>query len=109
MSLDVYLSEPQADGVYLYTGNITHNLATMADALGVYQHLWHPNAIGIITAAQLIEPLTLALTKLKINAQHYEQFNAKNGWGSKSHMQQFIERYLAACEEHPDAVVEAMG
>ena len=40
MSLDVMLNG--AVGDELYSANITHNLTGMADAAGIYMHLWRP-------------------------------------------------------------------
>lgn len=109
MSLDVYLIHSGNTDLTLFKANITHNLTHMADALGVYQHLWHPNALGILMAAELIEPLKVALTKIRLNEPHYKGFNAGNGWGTSTNMQQFLEQYLAACEEYPDSFVEVSG
>lgn len=135
MSLDVYLTEPRqeparvetaaailrANGFEdfaqelearhehgpreLYSANITHNLNLMADAAGIYKHLWRPDEIGITKASQLIEPLREGLAKLQANREHYEQFNASNGWGLYEHFVPFVSAYMSACEDHPNADV----
>lgn len=111
MSLSVFLevyadtggSEPHR--VELYWANITHNLNRMAQEAGVYQHLWRPEEIGIERAEQLIEPLTKALETLKAEPGRFTALNPENGWGSYDGFVPWIERYLAACKEHPKARV----
>jgi hypothetical protein len=89
----------------VYWANITHNLNKMADAAGIYKHLWRPDEIGITKAAQLIEPLRAGLALLKSDRERFEKFNAPNGWGLYEHFVPFVEKYPAACEEYPDADV----
>jgi hypothetical protein len=89
----------------VYSANITHNLGEMAQAAGIYRILWRPDEIGITKAAELIEPLTEGLARLKADPDHFEQFNAPNGWGLYKHFVPFVEGYLEACKEHPEADV----
>lgn len=89
----------------VYWANITHNLGRMADEAGIYQYLWRPDELGIKTAAELIEPLRAGLIRLESNQVHFEQFNPSNGWGSYDALVSFTRRYLAACEEYPEATV----
>lgn len=103
MSLDVYLTAVRPTPVY--DANITHNLGGMADEAGVYQHLWRPEEIGITKAAQLIEPLRGAVAAMKADPERFKKHNAPNGWGRYEHFVPFVEAYLAACIEHPDADV----
>lgn len=103
MSLDVYLVIQQP--VEVYEANITHNLNKMAGEAGIYQHLWRPDEIGVTKARQLIDPLRAGLAKLKADPTHFEQFNATNGWGKYPGLVEFVERYLAACIDNPDAEV----
>jgi len=121
MSLDVYLTgEPEEETCYcplcnnehtktksetLYSANITHNLDKMADAAGIYHALWRPDEIGITKARQLIEPLTDGLSSLKANPDTYKAYNAPNGWGLYEHFVPFVENYLNACIEYPNANV----
>jgi len=120
MSLDVRLSEPDASGglckcgnlcpchrTEIYWANITHNLNKMAQEVGIYQHCWHPDEIGITKAAQLIEPLTTAIALMKSDPERFKHFDASNGWGLYENFVPWLERYLAACQEHPGADVEA--
>ena len=103
MSLDIYLTEVRQ--TIVYDANITHNLGRMADEAGIYKHLWRPEEIGITKAEQLIEPLEAGLLLLKADPAQFEAFNSPNGWGLYKHFVPFVEGYLAACREHPDADV----
>lgn len=118
MSLDVYLRKRkelkcECGRVHLleeeevYCANITHNLRAMAEAAGIYKELWRPEEIGIEKASQLIQPLSTGLEKLKENPKKIEEYNAKNGWGLYEHFVPFVEEYLNACIENPDAIVSA--
>ena len=103
MSLDVYLTRVQPTTVFDY--NITHNLNKMADAAGIYKHLWRPDEIGITKAEQLIQPLTDGLKRLRENPEYYKTFNPENGWGDYDGLVQFVGTYLLACIEYSDAEV----
>lgn len=103
MSLDVYLKAVRPTEVF--SANITHNLGRMAREAGIYEALWRPDEIGITTAEQLIEPLTAGLALLKSDPPRFEAFNSPNGWGLYEHFVPFVEGYLEACKENPDAAV----
>ena len=119
MSLDVYLQGDQkkrlcqecnGDGIIisrevLFDANITHNLNKMAEEAGIYEHLWRPDEIGVTHASQLIAPLTKALELMKSDPARFEKFNSPNGWGSYKGFVPWIEKYLEACKENPDAHV----
>ena len=116
MSLDVSLykkikcphcGETVETGEEIYSSNITHNLGGMAEAAGIYMHLWYPEELGIKSAAELIEPLTKGLELMESNPAHFETFNASNGWGKYKHFMPFVQNYLNACRENPDAAVNA--
>jgi hypothetical protein len=103
VSLDVYLSAVRQTTIY--DSNITHNLGAMAKEAGIYEHLWRPDEIGITKAAQLVEPLRSGLELLRSDPARFEKHNASNGWGMYKHFVPFVENYLKACEENPDADV----
>ena len=109
MSLDVHLDEPvcptckkSGEG---YWSNITHNLNKMAEAAGIYQHLWRPEELGITKASQLVEPLTAGLARLKAEPKKFKAYNASNGWGTYENFVPFVEQYLEACKRIPEATV----
>ena len=103
MSLDVYLIEPKP--VPVFEANITHNVGKIARAAGIYKHLWRPDEIGITKASQLIEPLRRGLEFLKSDREWFIQFNPDNGWGSYDGFVPWVEKYLEACEQSPNADV----
>lgn len=122
MSLDVYLQGPAEEvgctcstcwhthtreiRATVFEQNITHNLGAMAAAAGIYKACWRPEEIGVTTAAQLIPLLEAGLAKLKANPEEMKKHEAKNGWGLYEHFVPWVEKYLAACREFPDAHVE---
>jgi len=104
MSLDVYLTRVQRTNVY--ENNITHNLGEMAKEAGIYMHLWRPDELGITQACELIEPLRQGLHLMKSDPERFRAFDSPNGWGLYENFIPWIERYLEACYEYPDANVE---
>jgi hypothetical protein len=89
----------------VYSANITHNLGRMAAEADIYQHLWRPDVIGVTKARQLIEPLSIGVSLMKREPDRFIALNPPNGWGSHEVFVPWIERYLAACCEYPDADV----
>ena len=89
----------------VYTANVTHNLGRMAREAGVYQHLWRPDEIEIKKAMELIEPLKAGLALLRSDPERFMVFNPSNGWGDYEGLVGFVENYLAACEQYPNAEV----
>jgi hypothetical protein len=104
MSLDVYLKEVRL--MTIYDRNITHNLNKMADAAGIYKHLWRPEEIGITKAVQLVEPLREGLALLLSDPERFKEFDPENKWGDYDGLVDFVRSYLAACEENQNATVE---
>jgi len=89
----------------VFESSITHNLAPMADAAGIYYKLWRPETLNVTRASQLIEPLAAGLARLRERPEHFRQYNPSNGWGRCEDLIRFVEQYLEACREHPDAIV----
>jgi len=95
-----------AENKQVYWSNITHNLNTMANKAGLYECLWRPNEQGMTHARDLIEPMEKGLALLKNNKGRFEKFNASNGWGTYEQFVPWVEDYLEACKEYPNAKVE---
>lgn len=89
----------------VFTANITHNLNRMAEAAGIYQHLWRPEEIGVTKAQQLIEPLEIGLKKLQDDPDEFKKHNPSNGWGTYEGLVAFVSEYLEACKKYPEATV----
>ena len=103
MSLDVYLEVVAP--VEVYWDNITHNMGKMADAAGIYQHLWRPEELGITTAAELIAPLRAGLENLSARPEYFKKFNPENKWGAYEGFVRFVSNYLIACIDNPLATI----
>lgn len=104
MSSTVYLKT--SDGDYVYESNITHNLNTMADKAGIYNVIWNPKEIGAKNAEDIIEQLDKGLLKLIRNPSFFETFNSSNQWGVYRDLVIFVARYLEACRQYPNLLIE---
>lgn len=114
------------DATYeVFAQNITHNLNEMADQAGLYDVCWRPHRLRDdydipegdhegewefedsveVKAGDLIKRLEKGLKALKDNPEHFKRYNASNGWGVYENFVPWVERYLEACKEYPDAVV----
>lgn len=122
MSLDVYLYGPaetvscecaECGHTYsretqecLFSANVTHNLNKMAGEAGIYQALWRPEEIGATRAKDIIEIVSQGLAKLKADPNRFTPFNPANGWGSYEQFVPWVEEYLAALKENPEAEIQ---
>jgi hypothetical protein len=118
MSLDVYLKRKKwisydagktliEEEETVYDANITNNLGKMAREAGIYEAIWRPEEIGKIKASEIVELLENGLTDLKARPEHFKTFNSPNGWGTYEDFVPFLEKYLEACKEYPDAIIIA--
>lgn len=111
MSLWVYLEDPKAKyGNDVYERNITHNLALMAEKSGLYDAIWTPEKFRKMfrkrtRAKDIVAILRIGMFDLKLNPNYYRQFNAPNGWGMYEYFVEFVEEYLKACEDYPNATI----
>jgi hypothetical protein len=87
----------------LYWANITHNLNKMAAEADIYQALWRPEEINSTKAKNIMKLLEKGLKNLKSRPEYFEQFNSSNGWGLYENFVPFVENYLKACKEFPNA------
>jgi hypothetical protein len=110
----------------VYDANITHNLGEMADKAGIYEALWRPHRLkegyniseedndaeyefeeaNTTKASEIIPYLEKGLADLKARPEYFETFNSPNGWGMYVNFLPFVEKYLNACKQYPDATVE---
>jgi hypothetical protein len=56
-------------------------------------------------AAEAIGPLTSAVASMEGNPDTYRALNPENGWGDYEGALDYLRRFLAACEAHPNAVI----
>ena len=103
MSLDVTLIK---DGEEVYSANITHNLGKMASEAGIYEALWRPEEIDAVRAEDIINLLGEGLVLLSSRPEYYQKFNSPNGWGTYINFLPWVERYLEACKQYPNALIE---
>jgi hypothetical protein len=116
--------EPQKE--CLYNANITHNLGKMANEAGIYEALWRPYQLkegynipeddhkaeweyedaNPVKANEIISIIEKGLKDMKARPKHYEKFNSPNGWGMYNNFVPWIEEYLKALKEYPEAFVE---
>lgn len=106
MSLDVSLNKVVTEKHSVFEANITHNLASMAAAAGIYKHLWRPEELGITKAGELTAGLEEGLQRLLAEPDKYKAFNPSNGWGTYENLVFFVCNYINACRKNPDADVE---
>jgi len=106
MSLDVHLIEMRPTAVF--DCNITHNLGQLAGAVDLYRPLWRPEEIGVTRANELAPFLKRGLERLRDRdrREEFRKLEPANGWGNFDNLVEFVEQYLAACEENPDALVQ---
>ena len=90
----------------LYEANYTHNCGRMAGQAGLYELVWHPDRIGVTKASQVIAPLKDGIEFMRANPEKFIALNPENGWGSYDTFLPWLERYLQACIEYPDADVK---
>ncbi|MCI5143361.1 MAG: hypothetical protein D3909_16895 [Candidatus Electrothrix sp. ATG1] len=95
----------QAEEIEVFEANITHNLNTMADKAGIYYHVWRPEEIGIKKAGDLIFPLEKGISDMKARPGFYKKFDAPNGWGTYDEFVPWLEEYLQACKNYPEAEI----
>lgn len=103
----VFAMEADFESREVFWLNITHNLGRMAREAGIYEYLWRPEEVPVKRASDLVAPLQAGLKRLLDAPAHFRQFNPSNGWGDYQGLVQFVEAYLSACKEYPDADVSA--
>lgn len=109
----------------LFDANITHNLTDMAEEAGIYEACWRPYRLHPdykemddydeeyefeihlpIQAKDIIPLLEKGLADLKARPKYFKKFDASNGWGTYEHFVPWVSKYLEACKENPNAIIE---
>ncbi len=104
MSLDIDLFKYEYINIHSF--NITHNLGAMAEAVGLYEPLWHPEKLSITKAKQLIKVLKEGIEKLESDPEEYTKLNAENSWGTYAQFVPWLKDLLKACEQNPNADIK---
>ena len=98
----------------------------MASEAGIYEALWRPHRLKegynipesdhnaewefedntITKASEIIPIIEKGLEDLKARPEYFKKFNSPNGWGMYEHFVPFVEKYLEACKEYPESIVE---
>jgi hypothetical protein len=109
MGLDIRLyAEIDEAREEVFTDGETHNCVKMAEAAGIYKHVWRPEECNDIKiAGDLIEPLQRCIAIMKNDPAKFIALNPTNGWGSYDTFLPFLERYLAACIKYPKSEIYA--
>jgi len=100
------IEEMEDETECVYSANITHNLGEMATVAGIYKALWRPEEINCIIASDIIPSLTSGLADLKANPEQFKKYDSPNGWGVYDDFIPFVEDYLNACIQYPNAIIE---
>jgi len=84
----------------VYWSNYTSNMSPM----------WKDAGIDLVDfngrpAADLDRALTPVLSVLRADPGRWRAYDAPNGWGTYASALEWLDGILAACREHPDAVV----
>jgi hypothetical protein len=90
----------------VFSANITHNLGEMAARADIYTALWRPDEQGWTHAKDITGMLERGLRRLLRNPERFKKYNPENGWGNYDVLVEFTQKYLIACKEYPDAVIE---
>jgi len=90
----------------VFDANITHNLSKMAKAAGIYEACWRPEEIKATKASDIIPILEKGLKDMKARPEYFKKFDSENGWGTYEDFLLWVELYLIACKEYPDANIE---
>jgi hypothetical protein len=122
MSLDIHLIGPEkevkcecpncsdihtrTDRERYFDTNITHNLGKMASEAGIYYALWRPDEPYPHKAKDITTTIERGLELMKSDPDKFRAFSAENGWGTYEQFIPWIEEYLKALKEYPEADIE---
>lgn len=90
-----------------FTSYLSHSAQSLAQAVGIYQHLMRPDELmdSPASARDLIPTLREGLARLE--ARRDQLRDAFVGAINYDLFVPWLREYLAACEQHPDAVARA--
>jgi hypothetical protein len=100
------IEENEFETECVFHSNITHNLIPMAKEAGIYEACWSPEEINATKASDIVPILEKGFNDLKARPEYFKLFDSENGWGIYVHFLPWMEAYLNACREYPDAIIE---
>lgn len=83
--------------------NITHNLAPMWQAAGVYDALYESDGKK---AKDVIPVLEKGLAEMKARPNFFKTLDSSNGWGTYKNAVPWLERLIEEMKKYPDGKVE---
>jgi hypothetical protein len=102
MSVNVKLMQ---DDSIVFDKDLTANLLTMAREADLEQAIWNPEIIGAFQAGDVLPHLIKGVKELIGDSEKYQQYNPSNGWGTYFTLVVFVQRYIAACLNNPEAQI----
>lgn len=108
MSLDISLYALDRDScdIEVWSTNITHNLAEMAQLAGLYEVMWQPHENSIDMAMSAIPHLESGIKLLVKDRKKMQKLNPENGWGDYDGLLGCAGEYLLMCRKYPSARIE---
>lgn len=100
MSIDIYLS---VEGVCVYDCNITHNLAPMWRAAGVWNALYESHGQRAVAIRKMVDA---GVAAMRADPAKFRKLDSPNGWGIYEHALPFLEGLAEALARFPLAVIE---
>jgi hypothetical protein len=82
----------------------------MASLAGIYDALWHPEKLAkersYPRGYDVLPALEEGLAWLLLNPTKAKEKNPVNGWGDYDGLVGFVQSYIKALDENPDAVIK---
>jgi hypothetical protein len=107
--MGVSISFRETQIVKVFEEDMTHNVAGMAKAAGLYEAIWHPYRFSDQSPGAMAERLREGLAKLKADEATIRPLEPSNGWGTYDDFVEFVERLIRVCETFPNAEVTAVS
>lgn len=107
--IPIRMQHPERDDTgrkCVFDRNITHNLGSMAEAVGIYQCLWRFEETGYTKAGDMTGVLLTGLQKLCADPVVFKQYENPNGWGKHVDLVIFVMDLIDACIRFPDAKID---
>ena len=89
-------------GEKFYDGYLTHNLAPMAKACGLYDIFWSEHKQTF--AEEMLPQLKAGYLMLISNPVRFKKYNPENGFGSYDGFVEMLHGFIKICEENPKAL-----